>query len=409
MVATAAESFTTRRVGAIAVLTLDRPAARNALDAATLTGLTRELRRLAADDRVEALVLAGSDPAFCAGLDLRELAADPERIMSVATSSETNPWLALSEMPQPVVGAVGGPAVTGGLELALVCDVLIASPRARFADTHARVGVLPAQGGPARLASAIGVPMAKYLTYTGEMMDADRALALGLVSRVVPHEQLLDAALATARRICEGHKDALREVKQSFDQGLLGDRREWFAREAAAAAAWQRRPDRSGDGAGEDPAGPPSDVVGRVTGFFHVSVTTSDLERSLRFYRDGLGLRIGSRGRSSSSAPTIWDLEVDDVDIAFLQVPGSDVVVELFEFHGVEQHPASSRPCDYASSHFCLLVDDAEAVLRRMVSLGYAARSRGVVTIEDGPLAGSRALYLIDPDGYHVELFQRPS
>ena len=152
-----------------------------------------------------------------------------------------------------------------------------------------------------------------------------------------------------------------------------------------------------------------SEATGRVTGFFHVAVTASDLQESLRFYHDGLGFEIAARNSSSSSARTIWNLDLDRAKIALLRVPGSEVMMELFEFEGIEQHPASSRPCDFGSSHFCVYVDDAESVWQRMQGMGYGARSDGVVTISDGPLAGSKAIYLIDPDGYHVELFQRPA
>lgn len=145
---------------------------------------------------------------------------------------------------------------------------------------------------------------------------------------------------------------------------------------------------------------------GAITGFFHVAVTTANIEQSLRFYRDGLGLHVARRAKASSTAREIWALDPDDVDIAFLEVPGG-VLIELFEFHGIERHPASSRPCDPASSHFCLYVNEIEALHERMAELGFRSRSGRVVTIADGPLQGCKAVYLIDPDGYHVELFQR--
>jgi enoyl-CoA hydratase len=236
----------------VAVVTLTRPKARNALGAQHLADLTDSFRGIAADAGVGAVVLTGADPAFCAGLDLRELAADPEGLMAVAMADQTNPWRALREVPQPVVGAVNGPAVTGGLELALACDFLLASPAARFADTHAKVGVLPAQGSTALLAAAVGVPMAKYLTFTGTMIDADEAHRIGLVSLVVPHADLLPTAQRIAADLASGHTAALRALKTTFEQGLLDGRREWLALEARLAAAWQFEdgPPHSGGGSG---------------------------------------------------------------------------------------------------------------------------------------------------------------
>lgn len=223
----------------IATVTLDRPQTRNSLNSQALTELTATFRRLAVDESVGVVVLTGSDPAFCAGLDLRELGAAPESLMAAATSPQSNPWLALRSVPQPVIGAINGPAVTGGLELALACDFLIASHQARFADTHVRIGVLAAQGMPALLSAAVGVPMAKYLSLSGTMIDATEAHRIGLVAIVVPHEELLPTSLGVAATLQEGHGAAIRAVKKSFEQGLLGDRRTWLKLEADEAAKWR--------------------------------------------------------------------------------------------------------------------------------------------------------------------------
>lgn len=223
----------------VATVTLNRPEARNAMDATTLTGLASAFRDLAGDDGVEVVVLTGVDPSFCAGLDLAELSADPARLMATAMDRATNPWDALRRVPQPVVGAVNGPAVTGGFELALACDFLVASERARFGDTHARVGVLPAQGLPAALAAAVGVPMAKYLSLTGRLIDAAEAYRLGLVVQVVPHERLGAATAEVVAALRTGHGAAVRAVKRQYDAGLLGTRGEWWAREREEAAAWR--------------------------------------------------------------------------------------------------------------------------------------------------------------------------
>lgn len=150
---------------------------------------------------------------------------------------------------------------------------------------------------------------------------------------------------------------------------------------------------------------------GRVTGFFHASVTVRDMETALRFYRDALGFDLISLGPTGGpEASQIWNFDVapGQAKVAFLRVPDSDVMVELFEFSGIEQHSASARPCDYGGGHFCVYVDDAAAVHKRAVTHGFSSRSGGPVTISRGPHAGAKAVYLIDPDGYHVELYQRP-
>ena len=130
---------------------------------------------------------------------------------------------------------------------------------------------------------------------------------------------------------------------------------------------------------------------------------------SLRFYRDGLGLELISDGRTGGeSARRIWNMDPGRVRVVFLRVPGSDAVVELFEFPDVERHSASARPCDYGAGHFCLYVDDAEGMYDRLEAEGFGSRSGEVVTINEGRFAGAKAIYLLDPDGYHVELFQKP-
>jgi len=145
-----------------------------------------------------------------------------------------------------------------------------------------------------------------------------------------------------------------------------------------------------------------------VNGFFHAGVTVSDMDAALRFYRDGLGLEVSYDGAASGAdAARIWGMEPGDVRVVFLRVPGSDAVVELFEFGGVERHAASARPVDYGAGHFCLFVDDADALFARLTSMGFRSRGGEVVEITRGRHTGVKAVYMIDPDGYHVELYQR--
>jgi lactoylglutathione lyase len=146
-----------------------------------------------------------------------------------------------------------------------------------------------------------------------------------------------------------------------------------------------------------------------VTGFFHAGVTVSDMDESLRFYRDVLGLELLSDGFTGGpSAATIWGLEPGKVRIVFLGVPGSDTVIELFDFSEVERHPASARPPDFGAGHMCLYVDDADAVHARAVQAGFRGRADHVVEITQGAHRGAKAVYLKDPDGYHVELYEKP-
>lgn len=151
----------------------------------------------------------------------------------------------------------------------------------------------------------------------------------------------------------------------------------------------------------------PPTTTGKVNGFFHAGVTVRDMSTSLRFYRDGLGLEVTEERTTGGAAWTVWNLQGDHTKVAFLAVPGSDAVIELFEFVGLERHSASARPCDYGAGHFCLYVDDTAAVHARVVALGFSSRS-DVVELTHGPHAGRKVVYLIDPDGYHVELYQRP-
>jgi lactoylglutathione lyase len=147
-----------------------------------------------------------------------------------------------------------------------------------------------------------------------------------------------------------------------------------------------------------------------VTGFFHAGVTVSDMEQALRFYRDVLGLHVVSDGKTGGAeAARIWAMDPGDVRVVFLRVPGSDAMVELFEFTGIERHSASARPCDHGAGHFCLFTDDAESVHDRAIAHGFRSRGGEVVEITRGPHAGAKAVYLVDPDGYHVELYQKPA
>jgi enoyl-CoA hydratase len=195
----------------VATLTLNRPDARNALDLDLIRALGEAMRAADADDDVRAIVLTGADPAFCAGLDLKQLGGSGANLTEGAPSG--TPWPLTSK---PVVGAVNGVAVTGGLELALNCDLLIASERARFADTHARVGVLPGWGLSVLLPQAVGRGLARRMSLTGDFLPADEALRAGLVTEVVAHDELLPTAHRVAATIAANDPDAVGALLASY-------------------------------------------------------------------------------------------------------------------------------------------------------------------------------------------------
>lgn len=148
---------------------------------------------------------------------------------------------------------------------------------------------------------------------------------------------------------------------------------------------------------------------GAVVGFFHAGVTVRDMDTSLRFYADGLGLTVRFQSEAGGpQAEAIWGSPGAKAKVTFLSVPGSDAMIELFEFRDVERHAASARPPDFGAGHFCLYVTGIDAIHRRLIEMGFRARSEAPVSITIGRHAGTRVIYTIDPDGYHVELYERP-
>jgi enoyl-CoA hydratase len=188
-----------RATPGLAVLTLNRPDAMNALSLALMAELADTIDRLGADPAVRVLILTGAGRAFCAGLDLKELGAGANRLGGdAAAAPRRDPVAALEAFAGPVIGAINGAAVTGGFELALACDMLLASPAARFADTHARVGIAPGWGLSQKLSRAIGPYRAREVSLAGNWVSAEQAAAWGFVNRVVAADELLPAARALA-------------------------------------------------------------------------------------------------------------------------------------------------------------------------------------------------------------------
>jgi enoyl-CoA hydratase len=215
----------------VRTITLNRPRARNALSAALRSAFFAALRDAEADDGVDVVIVTGADPVFCAGLDLKEL-GDTTELPDISPK-----W---PPMGTPVIGAINGAAVTGGLELALYCDVLIASEQARFADTHARVGLLPTWGLSVRLPQKVGVGMARRMSLTGDYLSAHDALRAGLVTEVVPHEQLMPAARAIAASIVGNNRKSVRALLESYHAIDEAHTSTGLWMEAEAARAWMR-------------------------------------------------------------------------------------------------------------------------------------------------------------------------
>lgn len=144
-----------------------------------------------------------------------------------------------------------------------------------------------------------------------------------------------------------------------------------------------------------------------ITGFFHGGITVSDMAKALSFYRDGLGLELEyDRIADAPYLRTVLGLEFKQIRVVYLRIPGGGFV-ELLEYAGIETMSAASRPCDPGGGHLCLYVDDVDAMFARLRRLGFRARSNGVVDIISGPNQGARSAYVLDQDGYAVELFQK--
>lgn len=196
-------------------IVLNRPERRNAIDSELQREFVAALGAFDTDPAARVAVLTGADPAFCAGMDLAELGSG-----RLGFSDEPSYADAMRARRKPVIGAVNGPAVAGGFELALACDFLIASDRASFADTHARVGVLSGGGLTVNLTQAVGVRRARQLSLTGESVDAQRALLDGLVNEVVPHEKLLVRATEVAAAVAAVDPQMTAALAAAYERAL---------------------------------------------------------------------------------------------------------------------------------------------------------------------------------------------
>ncbi len=215
----------------VALITLNRPEALNALNKATMEEVTAAVAEFDADEKIGAIVITGSEKAFAAGADIKEMA--PRGATEMYLNNWFADWDILTRARTPIIAAVNGYALGGGCELAMMCDFIIAGDRAKFGQPEVNLGVTPGMGGSQRLTRAVGKAKSMDMFLTGRMMDAEEAERSGLVSRVVPAGELLDEALKTAATIASKSLIATTMIKEQVNaayettlaQGLLFERR----------------------------------------------------------------------------------------------------------------------------------------------------------------------------------------
>lgn len=240
----------------IAVITFNRPEALNALNAKMIIEMGRALDQFEADDNVHVIVLTGSEKAFAAGADIKEMA---DKTFNDAYLGDfiSGPWERIDSCHKPVIAAVSGFALGGGCEMAMMCDLIVASDTAKFGQPEITLGIVPGIGGTQRLTRAIGKAKAMDMVLTGRMMDAREAEAAGLVARVVAKDKLLDEAMNMAATIASFSRStvmmAKESVKRSFEttlsEGVRFERRLFHAcfatydqKEGMAAFIEKRKP-----------------------------------------------------------------------------------------------------------------------------------------------------------------------
>jgi enoyl-CoA hydratase/carnithine racemase len=216
------------RQGGVVLVTLNRPERRNALNPRAYAEVEAAFRAVTADDEVRCVIVTGADPAFCSGEDVKEMMTGEKREPRTASTPRgpTPAAMAALECDKPVIAAVNGAAMGWGMELALFADMRIASERASFAELFIKRGLICDVGGLWRLPAIVGPAKAAELLFTGDAIDANEALRIGLVSEVTPHAQLLPRAMALAGRIAANPPLALRAMKEGLRKTAYGDPRE---------------------------------------------------------------------------------------------------------------------------------------------------------------------------------------
>lgn len=242
--------------GRVGVITLNRPKALNALNNALMTELAAEVRKFEADPTISVMILTGNEKAFAAGVDI-------EAMKDWSYSDVYNDdylggdWQYLRRLRKPLIAAVAGYALGGGCELAMLCDIIIAADNARFGQPEIKLGIMPGYGGTQHLTRAVGRAKAMDLILTARIIKAEEADAIGLVSRVVPTEQLMEEAMDTAQAIAAMSLPAVMMAKESINrayesslaEGLMFERRNFHAlfatadqKEGMAAFVEKRQP-----------------------------------------------------------------------------------------------------------------------------------------------------------------------
>jgi enoyl-CoA hydratase len=201
----------------VATVTVNRPEVRNALNPAAWNEIRQVIEDCGRDDSVQVVVFTGAGEAFIAGADLRSLKERSALATLEASSQKT--LLMLEALPKPTIAAVNGYALGGGCELAMACDIRIASEKAQFGQTEVRVGIIPGAGGTQRLPRLVGIGKAKELIFTGDIIDSAEAARIGLVNRVVPHDALMPCVLELAGKIMKRGPLAVRMAKAAIHAG----------------------------------------------------------------------------------------------------------------------------------------------------------------------------------------------
>lgn len=251
------ENLLVEKRGAVGVITLHRPQALNALCAALIEELGQALRDFDADAEVGCIVMTGSEKAFAAGADIKEM---KDKTFQEVSDQDfiTDDWEVVTTVRKPVIAAVAGFALGGGCEMAMMCDIIIAADTAKFGQPEIKIGTIPGSGGTQRLTRAVGKSLAMYMCLTGEMITAEEALSAGLVAKVVPADELMPVTMKTAETIAGLSQPVVRMCKEAVDrafesslqEGVLFERRLFhntFAledqKEGMNAFAEKRKPD----------------------------------------------------------------------------------------------------------------------------------------------------------------------
>lgn len=250
------ENILVRTDGAIGIITLNRPEALNALNSALMDELTEAIDAYEADEAIRCMIITGSDKAFAAGADIKEMQA---KTFAEAYKEDfiTRNWERASKARKPIIAAVSGFALGGGCELAMMCDFILAADNAQFGQPEIKLGVIPGAGGSQRLTRLVGKSKAMEMCLTGRMMDAEEAERAGLVARIVPLSELMNEAMSTAAKIAKAPTPALMMAKEvinrayetTLSEGLRFERRMFHAlfatddqKEGMAAFAEKRKP-----------------------------------------------------------------------------------------------------------------------------------------------------------------------